>query len=175
MLGRAQAGANVCWADSTQDSSCQHGAGGSQSMPCAGAGSSSQGGKGAVVCPYVIILDAQECGSVPQRCPDEHVPVHVRCVHRPGRESQALLSISRGTEPELCVTLGPVPTQDKLQSSLVPGDCCLLAACSRGSPQKLLSLAQGHPQSRSHPQGIASSAGHLHGNVPWGWEAEAWL
>lgn len=71
----------------------------------------------------------------------------------PGAESQALLSISCGTEPELCVTPGPVPTQDKLQSSLVPGDCCLLAACSRGSPQKLLSLTQGHPQSRSHPQG----------------------
>lgn len=65
----------------TLSSSGQRGAGGSQSMPRAGAGSSSQRG---VVCPHAHFLDAQERGSVPQRCPQEHVPVHVRCVHRPG-------------------------------------------------------------------------------------------
>lgn len=123
---------------------------GYQSVPGAGAGSSSQRQRGALVCPHAFLLDAQERGSVPRRCPHQHVSVHVRA---PGAQSQALLSVSCGTEPALCVTPGPVPTQDELQSSLVPGDCCLLAACSHGSPQKLLSLAQGHPQSRSHPQG----------------------
>lgn len=77
-------GWSKCWADRTHSSSCQHGARGYQSMPGAGAGSSSQRGGGAVVCPHGVILDVQERGSVPQRCPEEHVPVHVRGVHRPG-------------------------------------------------------------------------------------------
>lgn len=70
-----------------------------------------------------------------------------------GAESQALLSISCGIQPELCVTLGPVPTQDKLQGSLVPGDCCLLAACSSGSPQKAAVPFPGAPTEQEPPPG----------------------
>lgn len=141
----------MCWADSTHGSSCQRGAG--VTSPCHALGQAAAASdEGVLWCAHThFFWMPRNVGLCPGGA---HTNMCPSMCAAPGAQSQALLSVSCGTEPALCVTPGPVPTQDELQSSLVPGDCCLLAACSHGSPQKLLSLAQGHPQSRSHPQGL---------------------
>lgn len=151
--GQSPGWRSKCWADRTHSSSCQRGAGGIN--PCQVLGQAAAAREeGVLWCAHMeLFWMPRNVGLCPRGAQRNMCLSMCTVCTTPRVESQALLSISCGTQPELCVTPGPVPAQDKLQGSLMPGDCCLLAACTRGSPQKAAVLAQGHPQSRRHPQG----------------------
>lgn len=68
------------------------------------------------------------------------------------RVRQALLSISRWTEPVPCVTPILSPREHQVRSSSVPRDGCLRAACSSGSPWRAAVPHPGAPgAAHSHP------------------------
>lgn len=68
------------------------------------------------------------------------------------RARQALLRISRWTEPALCVTPVLSPQEHQVQSSSVPRDGCLRAAHSSSSPWRAAVPHLGVPgAAHSHP------------------------
>jgi len=124
------------------------------------------------VCAHTF-FDGQERGSMPHRCQQVHVSIHVRfSAHSPGN---GVPSPSAAGRSQHCASAqGLAPQKDEVQSSVMPGDCCLqpwLTTNSWCPAPRGTRREQEPPDTGTSP----TSAYPLHGNVPHHHEARAWL